>query len=98
MPLRVFLSSTSRDLPTHRTYAAKAIRELGMEPIWMEEFGASRQLPITHCVQQVHGSDAYVGVFGWRYGFIDPDTGMSATEVEYRAAKDRGMPLLPYLL
>jgi hypothetical protein len=31
--------------------------------------------------------DIYIGVYGPRYGYIDPETGMSATELEYRHAR-----------
>jgi len=98
MATKVFLSSTSIDLAEHRQAAIEAIRRLGMKPVCMEDFGAAREAPIPFCVRQVQKSDAYIGLFGWRYGYVDPDTGKSATEVEYRTALGCRIPLLLYLL
>ena len=42
-------------------------------------------------------SDIYVGVLGRRYGYVNPDSGLSATEEEYRRAREHAKPILLFV-
>jgi prenyltransferase beta subunit len=64
----------------------------------MEVFGATDAPPVAHSVERVQEADVYLGIFGMRDGTIDPDSGQSITEREYREAKLRNLPCLVYLM
>jgi hypothetical protein len=66
----------------------------------MEHFGAfaDHQAPARKIVEEVERADAYVGIFGMRYGSVDEATGLSMTELEFRAAETKKMPMLLYVI
>jgi hypothetical protein len=70
--MRVFVSSTFEDLAEYRTAAIRALRELGHDVVAMEEFTAASLPPLQTVRERLRRCDAYIGIFGWRYGFI-PD-------------------------
>lgn len=91
--MRVFISSTYKDLKEYR----KVVWDrLGNQFSGMELFGSRPDKPRQVCIQEAADCDIYVGVFGERYGTIDSDTGISMTELEYRTALDRRIPILIY--
>jgi predicted transcriptional regulator len=49
------------------------------------------------CLKEVAASNVYVGIFAERYGYVDPDTGLSMTELEYRQARECNLPCLIYI-
>jgi O-acetyl-ADP-ribose deacetylase (regulator of RNase III) len=82
----VFVSSTSNDLQPYRQAVEKVVSGLGLKFIGMEDFGASAEAPATLIRRKVDESDHYVGIIGMRYGYVDPGSGLSMTELEYRQA------------
>ena len=92
MPLTVFISSTSRDLPDHRIAVERSLLDAGLHPIGMEHFAAQPEEPVAACLREVSESDLFVGVYGWRYGFVPSETGVSITEMEFSEAQRRGKP------
>jgi hypothetical protein len=94
---RVFVSSTYSDLKEHRQLVMEQIVRRDLLFRGMEHFGAHSDQPSTRIVEEVRESDVYVGIFGARYGFIDKQTGLSMTELEFNEAEARGMPLLLYV-
>jgi hypothetical protein len=48
-------------------------------------------------LQKVAESDVYVGIFGRRYGYVNPETGLSATHEEYRRARELDKPVLIFI-
>jgi hypothetical protein len=82
----VFLSSTYEDLKTHRTELRKTIEGLPLPFIGMEDFHPNEQLPVEFIRGELKKAGIYFGVLGMRYGSIDPATGLSMTELEYRQA------------
>src|SRR5215216_4598876 len=95
---RVFISSTWLDLQAEREALGKAINQMrGAEFVGMEFFGSRPDKPKDVCLQEVSQSDVYVGIFGHRYGYIDPESGLSMTELEYRQARCLNRPCLIYL-
>jgi formylglycine-generating enzyme required for sulfatase activity/predicted Ser/Thr protein kinase len=95
---KIYISSTYDDLKKEREAAAKAIRRLKHQAIAMEDYVASDQRPLDKCLQDVRSSDAYVGIFAWRYGFIPHGYDKSITHLEYETAKKAGIPCLIFLL
>ena len=64
----------------------------------MEHYGASDRPPLQRCLDDIRGCDAYVGVFGWRYGFEPPEgEGASITSLEFEEATNQGLIRLVFL-
>jgi hypothetical protein len=94
----VFISSTSIDLKEEREAIHNALERMkDTETVMMEVFGSRPGTPKDACLAEVTACDIYVGVFGWRYGYVEPDSGLSITELEYREAVQRRLPCLIYL-
>ena len=70
MPATVFLSSTFVDLERHRALVRDAITRLEHNSKAMEFFGALPETPKEECLRLVRSANAYVGVFGMRYGHM----------------------------
>jgi O-acetyl-ADP-ribose deacetylase (regulator of RNase III) len=98
--LSVFLSSTYVDLVEHRKRLIDQISRRKMIFIGMEHFGAdpNNHPPANKVITEVNNADIYVGVFGVRYGSIDPATGISMTELEFQQAKTSNKKMLLYLI
>jgi hypothetical protein len=101
--LRVYLSSTFEDLKEYRAVVFSALEKAGLAVARMEGYTAADERPIDLCLGDVAKSDIYVGLFGWRYGYVPPPEhgnpdGRSITELEYRHAEARRMRKLLYYL
>jgi hypothetical protein len=98
--MKVYLSSTFKDLAEHRRSAYDAMRSLGLDVVAMEDYVARDERPVGSCLADVASSDLYVGVLAFRYGYIpehdNPDR-HSITELEYRQAVRRDIPRLMFL-
>ena len=71
--MRIFVSSTFEDLREHRAAAIRVLRQLGHEVFAMEDMVAGpSNTPLARVIQMIDRSDAYVGIFAWRYGYIPP--------------------------
>jgi len=86
VPDSVFVSSTSTDLPLYREAVRVVIKNLRLKFIGMEEFAPTSQAPADLIRRKVNEGQAYLGILGMRYGYVDPGTGLSMTELEYRQA------------
>ena len=108
--MRIFVSSSFEDLRDHRAAAIRVLRQLGHEVIAMEDMVAGPEAPLKKVLELVDRAEAYVGIFGWRYGFVPtaapgvrlPIGGKigqtSITHFEYLRAVERGLPILGFLL
>jgi O-acetyl-ADP-ribose deacetylase (regulator of RNase III) len=92
-PNSVFVSSTSSDLKPHRLAVRASIEGLNLRFIGMEDFEATGAAPADLIRQKVRESESYVGILGMRYGYVDPGTGLSMTELEYRQAIASAKPM-----
>jgi hypothetical protein len=86
VPKSVFVSSTSTDLKGYRQAVRDVIKNLGLKFIGMEEFTPNAQAPADLIRRKVNEGRVYLGILGMRYGYVDPGTGLSMTELEYRQA------------
>jgi hypothetical protein len=86
--LRVFLSSTQKDLQAERDSAEAIVAELGHQCLRAETLDSPGTSPEEACKYMARSCDIYVGIFGPMYGFKVPGLGISATELEYREAKN----------
>jgi hypothetical protein len=68
--MRIFVSSSFDDLREHRAAAIRVLRQLGHQVLAMEDMTAGTSAPLLKVLEMVDRSDAYVGIFAWRYGYI----------------------------
>lgn len=85
-PNSVFVSSTSVDLKPHRQAVRDVIGKLSFQFVGMEDFAPTAQSPLDLIRRKVTECRIYLGILGMRYGYVDPGTGLSMTELEYRQA------------
>ncbi|MBN1394181.1 MAG: DUF4062 domain-containing protein [Pirellulales bacterium] len=97
-PLRVFVSSTTRDLRDHRRAVIRAIIRSGHVPVCMEHEAAKDAGPLEEVLRLVRSCDAYVGILARTYGSIAAGRGCSFTECEYLEAVERRIRCFGFLL
>ena len=93
--LRVFVSSTLRELADERRAVRAAIERLRLAPV-MFELGARPHPPRALYRAYLSQSDVFVGIYGDSYGWVAPDEEVSGLEDEYNLAPD-SMPKLIYI-
>lgn len=105
--MRIFVSSSFEDLREHRSAAIRVLRQQGHEVLAMEDMVAGAAAPLAKVLEMVDRSDAYVGIFAWRYGYVPPasatlpvavDGKTSITHFEYLRALQRQLPVMAFLL
>lgn len=92
--LRVFVSSTLKELAPERRAARAAIERLALAPV-MFELGARPHPPRELYRAYLEQSDIFVGVYWEQYGWIAPGEAVSGLEDEWNLAPD--IPKLIYL-
>ncbi len=92
--LRVFVSSTLKELAPERRAARAAIERLALAPV-MFELGARPHPPRELYRAYLDQSDIFVGVYWEQYGWIAPGEEVSGLEDEWNLAPR--MPKLIYL-
>lgn len=75
------------DLTHHRIAVERSLLDAGLHPVGMEHFSAQPAEPVEACLRAVRESDLFLGVYGWRYGFVPSETGVSITETEFAEAQ-----------
>jgi hypothetical protein len=99
--VRVYISSSYKDLRDHRAAVDLALRRMGHEVVGMEQYVAEGMTPVDRSLSDVRGSDAYLVIVAWRYGYVPTvanPSQRSITELEYEAALGAGIPILVFLL
>jgi len=92
--LRVFVSSTLRELAEERAMAQEAIKRLLMAPV-MFELGARPHPPRDLYKSYLDQSQIFIGIYWQSYGWIAPDMEISGLEDEFILSE--GKPRLIYL-
>lgn len=92
--IRVFVSSTLKELEPERRAARAAIERLHLAPV-MFELGARPHPPRSLYRSYLEQSDIFVGLYWERYGWVAPDEEISGLEDEYRLSD--GRPSLIYI-
>ncbi|MCC2033628.1 DUF4062 domain-containing protein [Microbacterium allomyrinae] len=93
--IRVFVSSTLRELAVERAAVKAAIERLRLAPV-MFELGARPHPPRELYRSYLAQSDVFVGIYGASYGWVAPDEEVSGLEDEYNLAPAT-MPKLIYI-
>ena len=92
--LRVFVSSTLRELAPERRAARSAIERLALAPV-MFELGARPHPPRSLYRAYLDQSDVFVGLYWEQYGWVAPGEEVSGLEDEYNLVAD--IPMLIYV-
>ncbi|MFE7843843.1 DUF4062 domain-containing protein [Microbacterium sp. NPDC057407] len=93
--IRVFVSSTLRELAEERRVVKDAIERLRLAPV-MFELGARPHPPRELYRSYLAQSDVFIGIYGASYGWVAPEEDISGLEDEYNLAPP-GMPKLIYI-
>jgi hypothetical protein len=96
--MKVFISSTYKDLIDYRAAAIRAVEGTNYQASKMEVFGARPDEPLDACLKEVEESDFFIGIYALRYGFIPEGSDISITEMEYVHAKKLGKQIYCFLL
>jgi len=96
--VRVFVSSTYKDLKAHRAAVDEVLRRMQLEGILMEHFGSRGDEPGPVCEEEILRCDALVGIYAWRYGWTPAPDGPSITECEFDLARRVGKTCLCYIV
>ena len=70
--LRIFVSSTMKELAGARAAARSAIERLRLTPV-LFELGARPYPPRDLYLAYLRQSDVFIGIYGQQYGWIAPD-------------------------
>ena len=92
--VRVFISSTLKELAAERAAARRAIGRLHLVPVSYES-GARPHPPRSMYRAYLEQSQVFVGIYWQQYGWVAPGMQISGLEDEYRLAA--GKPMLLYL-
>ncbi len=96
--MKVFISSTFRDLERHRAAVADAIERLDIQLSRMDAFGAQPKEPSRASLDEVEASDLFVGIYAHRYGFVPDGSTVSITEAEFEHATKLRRPTFCFLV
>jgi hypothetical protein len=94
---QVFISSTYTDSIEERNEVMQALLELECMPAGMELFPASNETQWNWIKKVINESDYYIVTVGGKYGTIAEETGLSYTEMEYRYALEKNIPVIGFL-
>jgi len=86
-PLRVMISSTIEDLREERAAVDAAVTSLGLERFRSEMTGSVAMSSYELCIEMAQTCDVFVLIVGRRYGWRDPVTHLSVTELEFNEAR-----------
>jgi hypothetical protein len=96
--IKVFLSSTSRDLGPYRQKAIEICRRFDFEPIAMEYFEAMSVGATQGSLRKVDESELYVGIFAHRYGYVEDGYQKAVTELEFDRAYEQNIDRLCFIV
>lgn len=96
--MKVFISSTYKDLVDHRAKVAEAVERLGQQGVRMEVFGARPSEATEASLDEVDVSEVFVGIYAHRYGYVPLGSQSSITRMEFDHARKLGKPILCFVV
>lgn len=94
---QVFISSTYLDLKEERQAVSKALLRSDCFPAQMENWPAMDEEQFEAIKQIIDDSDYYVVISAGKYGSVEPNSGLSYTELEYDYAVQTDKPIIRLL-
>ena len=96
--MRIFVSSTFRDLRPEREAAVRVLRRAQFIPWGMELFISEPSTPLEVALRELQLSDAVVLLIGFRAGSLVPDAPeLTYTAAEIRRAHELGRPIFVFI-
>lgn len=95
--MKIFLSSTFRDLVGPRKAVLDALQRRQQSFAAMEYFLATPKTPLATCLDELRKSDVVVIVVGLRSGSLLPDGSMTYTLAEFEQARHDRQPILGFI-
>src|ERR1022692_1482955 len=95
--MKVFLSSTGRDLRLHREAAFRALQGMDLQCVRMEDFHGAAIKIKDFDDQRIAACDLFVILIGQLYGTCPEDSDKSYTELEYDKAVELKRPCFLFL-
>jgi len=95
--MKVFLSSTGRDLKAYREAAFKALLGLDMHPVRMEDFHGEAIKIEDFDDKRIDDCDLFVIILGHLHGTCPEGSEKSYTELEYETAQRLKKPCFLFL-
>lgn len=95
--MKVFVSSTTKDLGVARKKVCEQLLQLDFQPVSMDWYTADGKPPKQLDDAKVKRCDAFVIIVGHLYGESPPDGDKSFTELEYDTASASGKSIYPFL-
>jgi Domain of unknown function (DUF4062)/Protein kinase domain len=97
-PLTIFISSTFADLTRYREVVHSAIRRLQNHAEDMIYWSADERQAAVASVDKVNQADLLILIVAHRYGSIPANDTRSFVELEYSAAREKGLPVLAFFI
>ena len=96
--LKVFVSSTFRDLEAHRAAVIQPLRALDdVQLLVMEDWTAHPDQAKTRCLDLVRDADVFVVIIGQLYGYVPGGDDRSITQYEYETAVGNEKDILAFV-
>jgi hypothetical protein len=96
--VKLFLSSTFRDLIAEREAVQDALRKRRQSVLAMEDFLATPSTPLETALEHLRASDLVILVIGFKAGCLLPNnSGMTYTSAEYSEAVATGKHVLAFV-
>ncbi|MFW9995314.1 MAG: DUF4062 domain-containing protein [Candidatus Odinarchaeota archaeon] len=90
--LSIFISGRSTGLEEERNAVADFLKKYGAVVTRFELVSSNKQ-PFLQCREWARDCEIYIGIFGSSYGDAQ-ENGLSATEIEFNAAKENNRPMI----
>ena len=85
----VFISATKKDMDAYRAKLPAALKLIEVSAFLQEDWAEGAVNVVRLCRERLDKTDGYVGVFGFRYGWVPMGHDRSITEIEYDHAFKR---------
>jgi hypothetical protein len=96
--IRVFISSSGKDLADYREATIEICSQLGLRPVAMELFEGRGASAIESSKRELAQANLYVGIFAHRYGYIEQGYTKAASELEFDYAQALQLEQLCFLV
>jgi Domain of unknown function (DUF4062) len=96
--MRIFISSTFKDLRPERQAAIDVLRQAELLPWGMELFVSSPSRPIDEALREVQLSDAVILIIGFKAGSLIPESpALTYTAAEFHRARELDIPVFVFI-
>lgn len=96
--VKIFVSSSYKDMIPYRQKVNEAIQRLQQVTIGMELWGSEAEAPLESSIKKVNECSLFILIVGFRYGSVLEHRGKSITQIEYETAISARIPTLVYII